>query len=191
MQVPQMQAGPQPTPAGPSTNLAPQAGSNGNVPANTIPALPNNTVQANPNTSNFPPSSANNGQYNNGQYNNGRYNNTQPNNNQFQGSSARTDVTPEQSAPFQPRVQNPDIRPLPDLDRAPPLLNPNDRSASRVAPGTIVPISWQTSAPEQEAYSAPANHSAPANDARMNNAQPARPKTRRLDDSGWVPAGTF
>ena len=148
---------PTPTPAGPTTNLAPQQGQgqNGNVPANTIPSLPNSTYQNVPN------------------------NNL---NTQIQGSSTRT------TAPFQPRVQNPDIRPLPDLDRAPPLLNPNDRAASRIEPGTIMPISWQTRvATEEKVYSAPANYE-PVQNNRVNQ---AKPKTRRLDANGWVPAGTL
>ena len=146
---------PQPTPAGPSTNLAPQQGQNGGAAA-TIPSLPNSTYQAAPNNNYQVPQSGTN--------------------NQFQGSSTRT------TAPFQPRVQNPDIRPLPDLHRTPPV-NPNDRTASRVEAGTIMQISWQTSAePEPKVYSAPAKHT-PANSTQ--------PKTRRLDAGGWMPASTF
>ena len=132
---------PTPTPAGPTTSLAP-SNNNNNAPANMIPSLQNT-----------------------------------PQNNPIQGSSSRSSV------PFQPRIQNPDIRPLPDLDRAPGLLNPDDRTASRVTPGTIMPISWQTSQPQSKVYTAPATH-VPA-------AQPASPKVRRLDASSWVPAGTF
>jgi hypothetical protein len=149
---------PTPTPAGPSTSLATPQQQTGNGAANTIPALPQSTYQQ----QNYQPQSTIQAPTNNG-------------GTTIQGSSTRTTV------PYQPRVQNPDIRPLPDLDRAPPLLNPDDRTASRieaksVAPGTVVPISW-TTAVEEQAVNAPASI--------------AKPKTRRLDASGWQAARSF
>ncbi|MCA9268056.1 MAG: hypothetical protein KDA41_06275, partial [Planctomycetales bacterium] len=82
----------------------------------------------------------------------------------MQGTSARA-----VQEPYRPRFNTPDIRPLPDLDRAsgdaPPLLNPDDRTASRtvVPAGAVVAISWQR--PVAEA-----------------------PAVKKLDDSGWRPA---
>jgi hypothetical protein len=72
----------------------------------------------------------------------------------------------------QPRVSNPELRPLPDLERtnertAPPLLNPNpnDRTAQRAVPvGAIVPIEWAA------------------------NRTPAAPVVPRTDSRGWRPS---
>ena len=140
---------PRPTPAGPTTGLAPNASGAGQE--YTQPSL-------NPGTYPVPSNPQNGGT--------------------ARGTSNRTSV------PFQPRPQNPDIRPLPDLDRA-PQVNPNDRTASRVAAGTIMPISWQTSAaPEKKVYSAPATYKP----AQHSPAANARPQNRRLDGGGWMPA---
>ncbi len=95
-----------------------------------------------------------------------------------QGSASRSSLRSEPPATYQPRMQNLDIRPLPDLDRAPALLNPDDRTAAQplVKPGAIVPISWQTP------VAAP---------ARAQPATHARPKVRRLKDSGWSAARSY
>lgn len=154
----------QPAPAAPMNSVAPQptpAGPTTSLAPSNGGNAPANTIPSLPNST---------------------YQSNPPANSQIQGSSART------STPFQPRVQNPDIRPLPDLERAPPLLNPDDRAASRIEPGTIMPISWQTpAAPQEKVYSAPTNYTPVQN----NPVNYAKPKTRRLDASGWVPAGTF
>ena len=139
-----------PAPAGPSSQLAPTTvpgpanGANQNVPANTAPTLPSNQY-------NYPSP-------------------TNPNLNNGSGNPSAT------GSSYRPRVQESYIRPLPDLERdkaAPALLNPDDRTASRslVAPGTIMPISWQTETRQAVADPLPVENS--------------RPKTRRLSADGW------
>jgi len=176
--APATQLSPSPaTSGGPTTQLAPTpSGGSQNGAAGQQPTLPR--------------SNYGNGQsgYGNGQSNGAQFpsptQSDNPGGSSFRGSSSRTSAPQAAPQSYRPRVQNPDIRPLPDLERAPDLLNPDDRTASRssIAPGTVVPISWQTPAETAE-----------TNERRSANppANTERPKTRRLDDGGWRPARSF